>query len=114
MNMALPPSWPMAVSKETRVRVEDVSNIRPSVRPRSGLCGMPLRCLSFKEAALSRRASMSPFVRALMVKRCILSPIYKRQYHSSFDAFENIFDFYALNLTYAFYSPLPFLSMGGD
>src|SRR5215510_6424982 len=53
-RMASPPSWRMAMSKETRVRVDGLSKIMASVRPSSGFGP------SWRRAFMARLASIIP------------------------------------------------------
>ena len=61
-NMACPPSCCIPVSKETRVRVEDLVNIIASVLPSSNLWGIWAFCLAFKSRARESTCNISSLV----------------------------------------------------
>ena len=57
--IALPPSWPMAASKEMRVRVDAFSKRSSSERPSSVRTGSPARRFAFSSRARVNSARYS-------------------------------------------------------
>ena len=90
-NSARPPSCCMPTSNDTRVRVEDLVNIMPSVLPLSSSWGMPLRCLNLRLSASERVWYISSVVQSCSVSRCFCAKAFWGKYDSSFILYSLLF-----------------------